>query len=391
MKLIYQMRNVVIRCSRILIKNSCPASAQQTIINSFPEPADTIDRAYFQYKATMQDWSFIGRCLAELAAYILLPLYIYKLKQIHIDFNRKVDMICFLAIDQKKIIAEPLKQEFPVYKICDTAGLLCIDENDWAYLKQIFGRYKRSYYFKLKVLLRMAAYSAHIKKYNPNAFVSAAEHSFSNTLCTWYCEKKNIENIVCQHGEYWRRLSGSFFYVHRYYTWNEYYIELHKEHRAYIPVYFIEVPASIMGLGIKEIENPPYFATYYLGYETKKELAIIREAFDRLRSNGKECKVRLHPRGRLSNESCVRQIFHGFYVEDCNEVTLGDSINNSDYLMSICSTVLLQGYLNNKKIIIDDISNTALYENLKSLGYVMLSKEHIALSEIMKENANKIK
>lgn len=388
MKMIYRMRNLVIKCSRILMKNTISASAQQKIVNSFPEPVDTIERAYFQYKATMQDWTNIGRCLAESAAYILIPLYIYKLRTIQIEFDTKIDMICFLATDQDKIISESLKQEFPVYKICDTAELLCIDENDWTYLNQIFKRYKRNYYFKLKILLRVAAYSAHIKKYAPKVFVSAAEHSFSNTLCTWYCEKKNIENIVCQHGEYWRRLNGSFFFVHRYYTWDIYYINLHKEHRAYIPIFYIEVPACIMGLGIKEIENPPYFATYYLSYETKQELAIIKESIDKLRISGKKCKVRLHPRGRISNESYVRRIFNGYYVEDCEEVTLGDSINNSRYLMSVRSTVLLQGYLNNKKIIIDDMSNTVLYEKLKDWGYVMLSKEHIALSEFFKENIN---
>ena len=106
-----------------------------------------------------------------------------------------------------------------------------------------------------------------------------------------------------------------------------------------------------------------------------------------MKNKGKICKLRLHPRGKIYNEDIVRDIFGSDYcVEDCAHVSLGDSISDSKYLMAVCSTVLLQGYLNGKKIIIDDSTDSDLYMSLQELGYVMLSKPHYLLSDIVSKD-----
>lgn len=385
MSLAYRMRNMAMKCSRLLTKGPISAERQQKIVDSFSEPKDIIERSYFQYKTTMQEWSFGGRLLAESASFFLLRLYLKKLSNVHIDFEKNIDMICFVAKNQDNIIAKALKKEYPNLLYGDTVDSMCIDKYDLDYLTDVYRRFKHSYYYKFKILLRLSAYSANIKKYAPKVFVSAAEHSFSNTLCTDYCEKKNIMNIVCQHGEYWRRLSGSFFYVHKYYAWDEYYIKLHNEHRAYIPTYYIQIPEAISNLGVVIKDSYPYFGTYYLAYENRKELNSIKQIFSELRENGRECKIRLHPRGRISNERLVRTIFAEYCVEDCDNVSLGESMNTSQYLISIRSTVLLQGYINKKNIIIDDMTDRILYEKLADWGYVMLAKKHERMSNIIKE------
>lgn len=387
MQLVFYMRNWVISHSNILIKPYVSAQKQKDIIKSLPEPKDTVDRAYYQYKAAMAEWTIVGRTLAEMASFFLLPIYSYYLSQESIKFEHTIHLICLVASDQKNIIPTALKNEFGSFRYGDTSEQMCMEDGDWEYLKPIYKRYKGSYYFKLKILFRVAAYSAFIKRYHPKAFVSAAEHSFSNTLCTDYCEYKNVENIVCQHGEYMKKLRGSFFYVHRYYVWDEYYVKLHQEYKAFIPKYYIYIPDAIAGLGIKRDRECSYFATYYLGYENKKELISIRKNLDHLKNKGKICKLRLHPRGKIYNEDIVRDIFGSDYcVEDCAHVSLGDSISDSKYLMAVCSTVLLQGYLNGKKIIIDDSTDSDLYMSLQELGYVMLSKPHYLLSDIVSKD-----
>lgn len=386
MVLIYKMRNFVIKNARILKKIDIPSKKQQDILNSFEKPSDIVERSYFQYKATMHEWTFFGRVLAETVAFLMFYFYANRLLKIDVAFQEPMDMVCFVASDQKDIVPQQLKNEFSKCYFSDTTALMCLDKEDWNYLINITRRFKYSYYFKLKILLRVASYSANIKRFQPKAFVSAAEHSFANTLCTDYCNRMGLENIVCQHGEYLKRLKGAFFYVHRYYAWDNYYIELHRQYKAYIPCYFIQLPASITNLGVMVSDKPQYFATYYLGYEGEQKLLQIRIVFDELKKQGKECKIRLHPRGRKSNEKIVRNVFAGYYIEDCSNVPLGLSMSESEYLMSVCSTVLLQGYFNNKKIILDNLTDPALFEKMKDWGYVMLSKKHVLLSELIKES-----
>lgn len=378
------MRKWSMRYSHILIKSYVPVEKQRNIIDSFPNPKNTVDRAYYQYKATMAGWTLVGRTLAEIASFFLLPFYCWSLRRKSVSFEEPFNLICLISQDQKNIIPLSLKMEFETFQYGDVSDQMCIDDSDWEYLEPIYKKYKGSYYFKLKILFRIAAYSAFIKRNHVKAFISAAEHSFSNTLCTDYCSYKCVENIVCQHGEYLKELSGSFFYVHRYYVWDKYYVTLHQMYRAFIPKFYVYLPDAISSLEIKSDEPPLYFATYYLEYETQVELASIRRSFDLLKKNGKTCKLRLHPRGRIYNEQIVKDTFGLDYnVEDCALVSLGDSISDSEYLIAVCSTVLLQGYLNGKKIIIDDITRKGMYESLKDRGYVMMSKPHYLLSDIL--------
>lgn len=387
MGFVFRMRNGVMRYSRILKRPSVSSKEQQKIIDSLPEPKDIVDRAYNQYKTTMAGWTLFGSFFAEAVSFFLLPIYVWLLRRQSVEFEEPFNLICLVSPDQKNIIPLTLKKEFGNIRYGDVSERMCIDKEDWMYLSLIYKRYKRGYYFKLKILFRIATYSAFIKQYHAKAFVSAAEHSFSNTICTDYCEHKKIENIVCQHGEYLKQLSGSFFYVHRYYAWDEYYIKLHLEHRAFIPQFEIYLPDAIAHLEIDLEKSPTYYATYYLAYENKEELENIRKNFDLLKEKGKRCKLRLHPRGRVYNEKIVKNIFGlNYYVEDCSKIALGDSISDSEYLMAIHSTVLLQGYLNGKKIIINDITQKAMYKELQDLGYIMLSKPHFLLSDIIAEN-----
>lgn len=387
MELVFYMRNWVMKYSHILVKPFVPVKVQESLIKSFPEPDNIIDRAYYQYKATMEEWTWIGKITAEMTALFLFPIYSYFLTHKQINFEEQKNLICLVASDQKDIIPITLKEEFQSFQYGDVSDQMCIDNRDWKYLKSIYKRFKGSYYFKLKILFRVAAYSAFIKRYHPRAFVSAAEHSFSNTLCTDYCEFKKVENIVCQHGEYLKKLRGSFFYVHRYYVWDKYYVRLHREYRAYIPRYYVYMPKVISDLKIKSKKKASYFATYYLEYENKTELLSIRKCLDCLKEKGHMCKLRLHPRGKIYNKNIVSNIFgRDYYVEDNTQISLGESISDSEYLISACSTVLLQGYLIGKKIIIDDISKKKLYKNLQERGYVMLSKPHHLLSDIVAEN-----
>ena len=71
------------------------------------------------------------------------------------------------------------------------------------------------------------------------------------------------------------------------------------------------------------------------------------------------------------------------YIENPKDISIFDSINKTDKIVSRFSTVLFQAYSMNKKIVIDNVSDIEQYNKLKEVGYIMIEKEHELLSDIL--------
>ena len=69
--------------------------------------------------------------------------------------------------------------------------------------------------------------------------------------------------------------------------------------------------------------------------------------------------------------------------ENPKDISIFDSINKTDKIVSRFSTVLFQAYSMNKKIVIDNVSDIEQYNKLKEVGYIMIEKEHELLSDIL--------
>lgn len=350
-------------------------------INKFNNPKDDYDRSYYQYKCTMFRLGKIKQILLEISGALLLLPYYFKLRNTNTSFINQYDAIFMTEGISLDTIPTSLKNEFPKIKKTSFGIKMIIDNEDAKFLKRNFKGNKFSYYFKLKMIMKLGMYSYLIKSYNPRAIISYTECSFTSSLLTKYCEEKGIENICIMHGERLFSLKLSFFRFSRYYVWDKHYIELFKELRAYEKQFILEIPKSLEKDILHNIKNYKYFITFYLQDESIESLYKIKKACEILKKNNKECSIRLHPRSY--NHKAAINILSEFNIEDNEKISLQESLNNTEYVASAFSTVLYEAWYKNKKIIIDNYSQPEKYAKLKDLKYIMLKKEHNLLTDII--------
>ena len=118
---------------------------------------------------------------------------------------------------------------------------------------------------------------------------------------------------------------------------------------------------------------------YYLGAEHNEQLKKIINILEEMASLGYRVAIRPHP--RYSNLNEVKKMVKNIKVEDLNQVSIQESILQTNNVISIYSTVLNQAYHNGIGIVIDDITDKEKYEKLKKMNYVMLAVKHKLLSQ----------
>ena len=97
----------------------------------------------------------------------------------------------------------------------------------------------------------------------------------------------------------------------------------------------------------------------------------------------KGLKVIIRPHPSQIEEILKKNIIKIDYIENPKDISIFDSINKTDKIVSRFSTVLFQAYSMNKKIVIDNVSDIEQYNKLKEVGYIMIEKEHELLSDIL--------
>jgi len=120
---------------------------------------------------------------------------------------------------------------------------------------------------------------------------------------------------------------------------------------------------------------------FYLNYESKESLEILADVINKLALKGLKVIIRPHP--SQIEEILKKNIIKIDYIENPKDISIFDSINKTDKIVSRFSTVLFQAYSMNKKIVIDNVSDIEQYNKLKEVGYIMIEKEHELLSDIL--------
>lgn len=360
---------------------------QKNIIDSYLEPKNDIERSFYQYQATMITNGKILKLLINCVSLFLCPYYILKLKRNYRILSNEKTIKCDAVFLSDGIIIETIpesvRREFPNIVLKKFTDSMCLSYEDIVYLKEIFKRYPVEFHFHLKAIFKLGMYSAQIIKHKPKAIISYTEGSFTSSIATAYCENYKIEHINIMHGERYFSIHLSFCRFSRYYVWDEYYIKLFKNLRAPVSQFIVELP-EILNRNLDIKENPTYYLTYYLGDENKQVLLLIKKCFDKLKAQGKTCAIRIHP--RWSDVDLVKYVFKDYYIEDAKIVTIKESLENTKYVASLRSTVLLEGYCNGKEVILDDVTQPHKYMMLKELGYIMMNKPHYLLSDILEGN-----
>lgn len=356
---------------------------QKKILNSFKEPADLFERSYFQYSCQMKQLPLLLIIIQNLAALLLLPYYYLKYRNVKIikgEEEKKV-AVFISGNKDKSYIPRELEDEFEEIILSDYNGKCLIGVQEEKVILDLCKRYWYKPYFCLKSMMKIALYAYQIKKYNPVSILTFCEFSFTSSLLTYYCNQNNLSHINLMHGEKVFDIHDSFVQFNRYYVWDKHYAELLIRLRAEKDQFVIAVPSCVKLSTIINQKDFKYELTYYLGGESEKDLMKIRKNLLDTKIPTEKLCIRYHP--RYSDELQIKGIFKEFQIEDPGETSLNISLSITKNVVSLYSTILFQAYESGKQIIIDDLTDLEKYLKLESLNYIMISKPHRRLSELV--------
>lgn len=285
---------------------------QKKYIAKLGNPRDEIERSYFQYKCQMQ---FNGKGITFLLNLVSFPvsiLYWFKYgKKVQVNRVEQKNLVFFRDGKPENILPKSLKKRYKVIECNPVEGTL-LTAKDKKFIKGIICRYPFSWQFILKCLIKIGRYSFAIEEYSPEAIVVCAEYSFTSSVLTAYCKKRNIKHIDVMHGEKMYYMRDSFFKFDECYIWDEYYGKILMAMKADKNQFVVEVPASLKFDG-ELIRTQKYDYTYYLGAESEEVLKKISKILEQLYKSGKKISIRPHP--RYSNMDLVKKILYFYWGE----------------------------------------------------------------------------
>lgn len=358
-------------------------------MNSLPNPKSLLDRSYLQYKcqAFQKGWGLIY--IHNLMAFLLIvPLVIYLLSRKKINkekYSSKNNKAVFIYSGLRNIIPDSIKREFEIEEV-SFAKDYYLDFNDIKDVFNLISRFFYSPYFTLMLIYKISIYRYLIDAYSPNAIICTSEYSFTSSYLTQYCKTKNIEHFNIMHGEKLLYIRDSFFEFNRCYVWDIHYINLFKKLRAEITQFRVENPHK-QSNKINNNKQCKYTLTYYLsGDEGEGELMGIKNIIESIKVLPEKISIRPHP--IYSDIEVVRKIFNCYTIELASQIKIEESIKQTEFIISLYSTVLYQAHLAGKETIIDDLSDKEKYLKLQQLGFIMTDKANYKLSEFI-EGINK--
>lgn len=363
---------------------SVEKSVQEEYLLNFNDPVDDIERSFYQYKCQgFLQYAFIQCVVNLIASFIVLPYLGFFVLNSFLKKNeekKKFDAVLLTNNFGEEIVPNELKQKYEkrVKEDLNQYGFLL--KKDFRFVLSIIKRYPFSPWFYFKIIFKIALYRRLINKYEPNAFITSTEYSYTSSVLTRFCEDNGIQQINIMHGEKLFYIRDSFCRFHKFYIWDNYYCELFMKLRANLTEYIVVKPE--FNYTKSESSNTRHVDyKYYLGNENKETLELIQSLLLNLKNQNLNVKVRYHP--RYSNHSMIMEIFNPEFIEHPNDIDICNSIVESNNVISLYSTVLFQAYLLQTNVVLDDFSDRQKFNKLKNLGYIMLSKSDRRISKLL--------
>lgn len=240
-------------------------------------------------------------------------------------------------------------------------------------------------YMHFVVMLNLADTCRLLHSYKPDALCTfAEERNFSGPIVHTLCTAHQVRYEAFMHGECYYQADKGYCSYDRYYVWDSFYEQLFTALRS--SCQFETYMPEKLKLDLRLLPNKedyPYYATYYsVGINTKEALKKVSEIFSLLEEKGLRCILRPHP--RYADKALLSEIFREDQLQDARKVSLLTSLNETYCIIAICSTVLSEAYYGGKPIVIDDYTNPEQFLQVQDKEYIMLSKPHMLLSELLK-------
>jgi len=381
MKIFRRTANAFFKSNSIF---KCKTEAHLAFLKRLPKPKNPIQRSYNQFKCQCYQKSFLSNLKNSfIALFLIPPLIIYLLikpgRRRRGDSTTGSNQAVFIFIGVSDIIPLCLKKRYQTIAEVSFGDKWYLNINDLKYLF-FLKKYFLSPFFLLKLIYKLALYRAIISNWGPKAIICSSEYSFTSSFLTWYCEQNHIKHINVMHGEKLLNIRDSFFKFHECYVWDEHYLELFKTLRADEDQFIVATPPSLLINDDSDSEQK-YELTYYLGGEKAPEMERIKEIL--LKINIPVFRICIRPHPRYSDLNKVSSIFQHFLIEDPMVVSMKQSFGNTRMVAALYSTILFQGFLSGKQIVLDDLSQKDKFDMLKEMKYIMFSKNYRTISSLL--------
>lgn len=361
----------------------------KTFLNGLPEAKDSIDAAFNKYQCRMHYFQWHKRLFINILGLGVLPIeffYLAKsnqsLKNMHkgsavLEKSRDVPVF-------EDVFPAELYDEFDVTVVENfnkKFGILCREAR--TLMLKCIKRHPFHFFFLYFVYMELAAHSYFLLKYSPEAtIVYVNERNVAGPIITELYEQKDRLFISFMHGEYLLQLVQGFMKFSRYYIWDKSYIDMFQWLKCDIEKYVVYTPGKLQKKWNFEDHETPFFCTYYLSGQSKESILRLGSILEILGTQGKQCKVRPHPR-TIQYTKEILNSFKNIVIENSSTVSLKESFESTQYVVGLNTTVLSEAYVEGKPIVIDDISDKAHFEDAKRRGFAAFTKEHLLLSELM--------
>lgn len=358
---------------------NCNVETQKKYISGFKEPTSYVERSFFQYKCQFKImYGSLAKILFTIGSLFLI-IYILLKRNIKIETEPVAEAVFIADGKSPDIVPLELKERFTTYKMLDCLQESMLTKKDREYIFSIIKKYPFSYFFLLKVIIKISEYSAIIHTYHPKTIIVCNEYSFTSSVLTDYCHIYNVNHINVMHGEKLYYIRDSFFRYDECFVWEQHYKDLLISLRADAAQFKIAIPENLKFCH-KVQKKDNYDFKYYLANENQGELLQVKRSLDRLKEKNYRIKVRPHP--RYTDLKLMKDILCEYAFED-NHITIEESLMETRNAIALCSTVLNQALYNDINIVIDDVVNPDKFEKLKQLRYLCLDKPHLLLSMII--------
>lgn len=359
------------------------------LLNSMPAPKDGIDVAYNKHLCRMSYFSVPKKILMNVlsagALILSLPKILKKVGPgravkkgaLLLETQERIgyhDVVPQEMLDSFKEIAYVEKKDASAGPMVDAARKLFF---------QCVRRHPFSFWFIFLVQKELALHSSYLQNYDMEACaLYVYEKPTAGPVVTELYEATGRRLISFMHGEYLLQLPQCYMKFSEYYVWDEAYADMFKNDlNCHISKYTVYAPLKLQKKWHLEEIEPEYFCTYYFSSEKLDAMYKIAEVLNALTAKGYKCKVRPHPRATTYLKE-MEAALNGVYIEAPREISMHDSLAGTMYAAGTISTVLSEAYVEGRKIVIDDVSDPAMFGSLRDRKAIVLTKEHMLLSEL---------
>ncbi len=344
-------------------------------------------RSFLQYKCCMSHVPLFNKIILYVISIIIFPIFIIigvlnKIVRVHTQKIRLRTKMMALDLTRGYFNIFPsqikdIKDRFEIIR--PARKCFTIDKDLIKLILSLIIKAAYHPFFILKVSTNLSIYNYLILVYNPKAIINSKEFSFSSSILTAYLESKGILHINVMHGEKLFNIRDSFFRFSECWVWDSHYSNLFKKLWAYPNQFRIGQPDHHLAL-TKNNRGPQNITLkFYWGeesdYDELKYISTILTKFQNL--SGAVIIIRYHPSHKEFFCKKVLPFFQQFLIENPLEVNIYESLASSTHVFGTYSTVLYEGKLNGKKVVINDYAD--IFQKLIKLDYILAKDPSVIL------------